>query len=775
MRFAWLLPFLVGAAIAAPTRRILLWAASNDGGPGKAQLRYAHSDAQGFAKVLSTLGGIDSSDVIALPEPDSVELLEQIRSLSLRLGQARSAGARTELLFYYSGHADADGLQLGKQHMNYRRLRLALDSLPADVRLGVLDACASGAALRTKGGVRRPAFLVDESQDLRGRALLTSSTAEESSHESDRLGGSFFTQALITGLRGAADADHDHRVTLNEAYRYAYQETLRRTAEDKAGSQHPSVDMDMAGAGDVILTDLRQPTCRLFLDTTLAGQFSLRDSSGNLVAEIRKFPGAPLELSLEPGTYEAAFLTADGSRQQSRRLDATQEWAVTDSTLASWTSASKSQDTAIATRPPQSAKDSVRTIPFNIGLMPPMDMAGEDGPRSIQNFNLELALAEAGQIRGWQLAAGMATTHGRMRGAQLAGGAVIADGDSTIGMQAAMVTTSKGAVRGAQFGLVTIARGGIRGAQFSNFASLSGRGQMVGVQMSSVFTTADSGKGMQASFVNWGGHWRGMQAGFVNGGVSNQGLEAGFVNAVGSQTGLQAGFVNSSLDHIGAQAGFVNFAYRLHGAQAGFVNVSRSVTGAQMGFVNTTDSLTGAQLGFINVSHNTLAGLPLGVFNWSSSLPWRLDLWVDENRMSVLSSVWEWKFLHSQTEFSWDAGMRDGKTLGYGSAIGVQLPSDTWILSADLDNQWIVRAGQRQQNEDVLVTNNLLRFRTVAGAWLLPRLGIFAGTGLTLLDSHDGSPENLLLASPVTPEKALNHTLHTWPSVFAGLRVNLRP
>jgi len=776
MKDIWLVLLLAGAAAAVPTRRVLLWAAANDGGPSKAQLRYAHTDAQGFARVLGTLGGIDSSDVIALPEPDSAMLIDQLRAVSSRLGQARANGIRTELLFYYSGHADAEGLQLGKQHVSYRSLRTALDSLPADVRLGVLDACASGAALRAKGGIRRPAFLVDESQDLRGRALLTSSTAEESSHESDRLGGSFFTQSLISGLRGAADADQDHRVTLNEAYRYAYQETLRRTSEEKAGSQHPSVDMDLAGAGDVVLTDLRQPACRLELDTSLAGLLSLRDSAGNLVAEVRKFPGAALELSLEPGSYQATFSGSKGSHRQTRRIEALQDWNVSDSTLATWpllldrdTLASKPSSTRSGTT------DSIRTIPVNLGLMPPMDLAGEEGLRAMQNFNLELALAEAGGIHGWQIAAGMATSHGRMRGVQLAGGAVIADGDSTVGMQAAMVASTKGAMRGAQFGIVTIARSGIRGAQMSNFANLSGRGQMVGAQLSSAFNTADSGKGFQASFVNWGGHWRGMQAGFVNAGVTNRGFQAGFVNATGSQTGLQAGFVNTAISDRGAQIGFVNVGYTLHGAQTGFVNASRSVTGAQIGFVNATDSLTGVQLGFFNASHNTQAGLPIGMFNWSSSLPWRMDLWMDENRMSVVSSVWEWKFFHSQTDFCWDAGLRDGKTFGYGSALGVHVPSNTWILSVDIDRQQIMRSGQRQKGEDLLVTNDLMRLRTVAGAWLLPRLGIFAGTGLTLLDSHDGSPENLLLPSPITPERALNRSLHTWPSVFAGLRVNLRP
>ena len=140
---------------------------------------------------------------------------------------------------------------------SYKEIRKIIRELPANVRVAILDSCASGAFTRTKGGVRRKPFLVDTSTRVRGYAVLTSSSATEAAQESDRVGGSFFTHYLTSGLRGAADANGDKRVTINEAYNYAFNETLARTESTRAGPQHPNYDFQIRGSGDLVLTDLR--------------------------------------------------------------------------------------------------------------------------------------------------------------------------------------------------------------------------------------------------------------------------------------------------------------------------------------------------------------------------------------------------------------------------------------------------------------------------------------------------------------------------------------
>jgi len=168
----------------------------------------------------------------------------------------------------------------------------------------VLDACASGAFTRIKGGRARPPFLVDESTSMRGHAFLTSSAATEVAQESDRIRASYFTHYLVSGLRGAADHSGDGRVTLNEAYQFAFSETLGRTVDSKGGAQHPSYDISMSGTGDVVMTDVRQLTATLVLAEDVDGRFFIRNAAQELIAEVYKPLGRVVVLGVEPGVYE---------------------------------------------------------------------------------------------------------------------------------------------------------------------------------------------------------------------------------------------------------------------------------------------------------------------------------------------------------------------------------------------------------------------------------------------------------------------------------------
>jgi Caspase domain len=296
-------------AHAAPVRLFALIAGANDGGPGRLPLRYALSDAERFARVLVELGGVQATDAVVLKQPSAGELEQSLGRLGTRVGEAREAagaerGGRIEVLVYYSGHADEKGLLLAGDRYSYRSLRDHLEVLPADVRIAVLDACASGAFTRLKGGRSRPAFLVDESTDMRGHAFLTSSSETEAAQESDRVGGSYFTHFLLSGLRGAADATGEGKVTLSEAYQFAFNETLGRTLQTKAGAQHPSYDINLSGSGDVVMTDLRETSAALVLGESLDGRFFVRNARQELVAELHKPFGRRIELGLEPGRYE---------------------------------------------------------------------------------------------------------------------------------------------------------------------------------------------------------------------------------------------------------------------------------------------------------------------------------------------------------------------------------------------------------------------------------------------------------------------------------------
>jgi hypothetical protein len=297
-----------GAAPAGVQRHALVVGA-NYGGPDRPALRFAISDAERFARVVVELGGVSSQNATLLKQPGLRELEGAIEQLRTRVSEASrtaqvNGGGRTEALLYYSGHADDKGLLLGEDRYSYRSLRDRLDEVPADVRIAVLDACASGAITRLKGGKLRQPFLVDESSDMRGHAFLTSSAETEAAQESDRIGGSYFTHYLVSGLRGAADVNGEGKVTLNEAYQFAFNETLGRTVDTKGGAQHPSYDINLSGTGDVVMTDLRQTSATLVLDGSLDGRFFVRNSAKELVVELYKPYGRQVELGLAPGRYE---------------------------------------------------------------------------------------------------------------------------------------------------------------------------------------------------------------------------------------------------------------------------------------------------------------------------------------------------------------------------------------------------------------------------------------------------------------------------------------
>ncbi|MFB7635514.1 DnaJ C-terminal domain-containing protein [Streptomyces sp. NPDC056149] len=110
----------------------------------------------------------------------------------------------------------------------------------------LLDCCYSGAFFPgTKGDDH---VHVKEELAGHGRAVLTATSRTEYAWEGDQLQAtapqpSRFTGALIEGLRtGAADADRDGRITVNELYDYAYEHLHRSGAR-----QRPQMWMELEG------------------------------------------------------------------------------------------------------------------------------------------------------------------------------------------------------------------------------------------------------------------------------------------------------------------------------------------------------------------------------------------------------------------------------------------------------------------------------------------------------------------------------------------------
>ena len=296
---------LLASIAGADTRRVAIVVGNNTGSSGEQPLRFAEVDAGKVARVLTELGGVAPADLYVVKG----ERMPALRGVLTRAAAAITAyqrkGDRVVVIFYYSGHSDGLALELDRDRFTFSALREWLASTGAEVRLALVDSCKSGALVAAKGGSFGPSFnirLTDE-VSATGEALLTSSASDENALESTEIGGSFFTHHLVSGLRGAADASADGRVTLNEAYEYAYKHTITTSGATLAGPQHPTYDYRLTGQGELVLTELSRPTAGLVAPAGFERTLVLEAATAQVIAEIGR--GERPQIALAPGTYVA--------------------------------------------------------------------------------------------------------------------------------------------------------------------------------------------------------------------------------------------------------------------------------------------------------------------------------------------------------------------------------------------------------------------------------------------------------------------------------------
>jgi len=638
--FAYFASTQARAEDAATIQRFALIVGANDGGDERVQLRFANSDAKAVAKVLAELGGVQADDVVVALQPTTASLRRALEQLSARVANVDGLGARTQFVFYYSGHSDEQGLMLGDEEMPYADLRKLIDQVPADVRIGILDSCASGAFTRSKGGRRVAPFLVSGG-DVTGHAFLTSSSMDEAAQESDRIRGSFFTHFLVSGLRGAADQDRDRRITLDEAYQFAFAETLARTSSSKAGPQHANYDIQLTGMGELIVTDLRRTTAGLAIAPDVSGRIYVRTASGDLAGELFKPAGSgAIELALEPGTY-SVIVENDGklTRGQAVLVDG----RTTQLTMAHLNPFRGDANTLRGgsgdTRP-------YHRIPVTMSLFPPLSVNSVVRDRRVvNNFAINWISGHASQIRGLELGLGANWVDEDVRGGQLAIGANLI-GTELRGVQWAVGgNLARGGLRGLQASVATnvasteraidperplagaqltvganVARGNFNGLQFDVGANVV-TGHLHGAQANVGFNYARAVAGAQLS----------VGANVASQGVAGIQWSVGFNVARRALRGVQMAVgtnvtSGTAIDErpratAGQLAVGVNVARRnFRGLQldAAINVVGGELRGVQLnsGF-NYAGSVAGVQLGLINISPGRVRGAQVGLINYA--------------------------------------------------------------------------------------------------------------------------------------------------------------
>ncbi|MBN2400798.1 MAG: caspase family protein, partial [Spirochaetes bacterium] len=665
-------------------RRFAVVAGSNNGGPGRIKLKYSVSDARSMLKVLTEMGGVMPRDGVLMIEPDRKSFFSGIRVIQKRIGEAAKSSGRRELIFYYSGHSDEDSILLGSEKVSYKEIRDYINNISSDVRIAILDSCSSGAFTRLKGGKMQSPFLVDSAYNMKGYAFMSSSSHDEASQESERIKGSFFTHYLLAGLRGAADMTQDGRITLNEAYQYAYNETLAGTEKTMSGPQHPNYDIQMSGTGDVVMTDIRKSSSIMIISADIAGKLFIRDSGNNLVCELRKSAGREMQLGLDEGMYTVTYIKEQNLYEASISISSKMEAvlsqndfrkSVKDSTVARGDTADTGE-----------TENKYEIVEWEFSLYPMIHR----NRNVINNFTFNLVGSYSAKLNGLSFGVGPGIVREEVKGFQF----------NAVG------NYSGGKVDGAQIAAANIAGGDITGAQIAYLFNISySKGTVKGAQVSNVFNVSKADfTGAQISNV----------FNFNSKSITGTQTSCIFNHALGSANGLQlSGVYNYSGDNVkGTQiSGVFNYtSQKMTGLQlsgvcnysggdaagtqiSGVANIAGNIKGVQVSTFNLAGDFSGIQLGVINIA-KTQNGLPIGLINISGNGGVETAVWGSTLMAGNAGLLFRSNYIYTMFSAGWNNFKEKiDNSFAYGFHFGIHIPIGSSIMREILD-----AAGEPENN-----------------------------------------------------------------------------
>ncbi len=702
-------------------KRYALIVGSNNGGESRTVLKYARDDARAFMDVLTTLGGVSKSSAYLIEEPETDALLKEFHRLRATVVKDKKRYKRVELIFYYSGHSDEQNILLGNQRLSYKKLRDEVNSINADVKIAILDSCASGAFTRLKGGKKKAAFLFDGVNDMKGYAFMSSSSSNEASQESDRLRGSFFTHNLVAGLRGAADSTSDGRITLNEAYRYAFDQTLKQTAKTLSGPQHPNYNIQMSGTGGVVMTDLRRSSAKLILDRRLGGNIFINDGAGNLVAEVHKPVGKEVWIGLEEGKYRIINISrgktfetfVELKERKSFNLYANLFRAVdTEQTVARGDVSDKKEGTKY-----------YENVSFKLSLL---DIPNRDR-KMVYRFSLFLLSSHTDMLDGVSLGTGVSYVKERMMGAQISGIGNTVKEDAKYFQTAGVYNTVGGNMTGYQ----SAAGFNYVGKKFNGF------------QVAGLFNLSKTVTGLQVA------------GGFNYAGKDSSGMQvAGALNIGDHVDGIQ-------------MAGGFNWGNSVDGMQIGALNlVKKQMRGVQLGVVNIAGESKGFQLGVVNIAKK-MEGVAFGLANFMGNGETSLNLWIDETGFFNAAIRHGNKKFYNLYILGYDKSF-DRSSVGLGWGL-IFHNSERFALSCDMIGKSIFKGSKIFSGDQALLAS----MRLMGELKLNKMLSLFGGVSYNYY--HDFSD---WLSEPPKPfhKKAFSWSSYNnihWPGVFGGIKLRL--
>jgi uncharacterized caspase-like protein len=211
-------------------------------------LNYAVNDAKGIIDAFKTQEGKLYGKVNSLLIADGAQLAPTAENIRDNLAYLRQAGPMDVVVLFVSGHGvndeagnflflpqDAaftpDGLTRQSRVIANNELLAVLDR--AGQKLVFIDSCYSGGIAGKRVKAVDSSRLVGDLKDALP-AIFTSSRGNEISREWPQFGYGLFTHALMQGIKGAADANKDGKIQIEELNEY-----VLKTVSGLNGAQHP--------------------------------------------------------------------------------------------------------------------------------------------------------------------------------------------------------------------------------------------------------------------------------------------------------------------------------------------------------------------------------------------------------------------------------------------------------------------------------------------------------------------------------------------------------
>lgn len=241
-------------------------------------LVYAAKDAEDFAEALRHSGellfGRESTDITLINGSGSCEAPTRPAILKA-IEKLRNINPGDVVVVYLSGHGIArfdeffflcaEASDAAAEYLRDRtfarsvsisseELTAALNAIPADKKVLIIDACNSGMAAQKMAVATRdmPSSQIRALDRMRGRSglyVLAGSAADMPSYEASRFGQGLLTYSLLKGMKGAALRNEGYYGFIDIAGLLHYStEEVPRLAKEIAGIQQPQF-MTPTGAG----------------------------------------------------------------------------------------------------------------------------------------------------------------------------------------------------------------------------------------------------------------------------------------------------------------------------------------------------------------------------------------------------------------------------------------------------------------------------------------------------------------------------------------------